>query len=490
MAETLTVTIDSGTYAVSVTGVSLFSDSALTTSVTFPQSVSADTTWYAAPAARGGRRQILVRATAPNGDNIQVDVLQSLPATVDLGEGAVDYSGPSSPGGSSAVSVTTVAAAGASQVLTFPDHGAAVYDLTGSAASCALTFTGGTADEECSLTLYLRAGSGHAWTWPTNVQWAGRSDPSLSATDDLYDIVVLTTTDACATINGPAPIVGLQAKAEPAQVTGLETTPGFTQNGLDWAAATPNGTPVTNYKIYRTAANGASGSETLLATVGNVLTYSDTGLTNGAVYRYKVSAVNAVGEGTQSAEVSGTPTAVVVSDAFTRTSASSPGTADTGQAWTAATGTWGTDGAKAYSVTGADGDQMWLDSGVTDQTIQVAVEGLTTALGAAALGRWGSTSTFYFCGADAKFNHLDLQKQVSGSWTLLGQVAYTPADGDIVELKCIGSTISGRVIRSGSTLVSVGPVTDTSIASGTKVGLRTGYASNSPARFDNFTVAA
>lgn len=157
MAETLTVTIDGGTYAVSVTGVSLFSDSALTTSVTFPQSVSADTTWYAAPAARGGRRQILVRATAPNGDNIQVDVLQSLPATVDLGEGAVDYSGPSSPGGSIPVSFLSVDGGSWSGSGKINFHAGTVQEDVGSILT--LETDGSiTVAEECLLSITVQTG--------------------------------------------------------------------------------------------------------------------------------------------------------------------------------------------------------------------------------------------------------------------------------------------------------------------------------------------
>ena len=44
--------------------------------------------------------------------------------------------------------------------------------------------------------------------------------------------------------------------------------------------------------------------------MGNVLTYTNTGLTNGTTYYYKVTAVNSVGEGgAASSEASGTPTA-------------------------------------------------------------------------------------------------------------------------------------------------------------------------------------
>jgi len=45
----------------------------------------------------------------------------------------------------------------------------------------------------------------------------------------------------------------------------------------------------------------------LLTTLGNILSYSDTGLTDNANYYYKVSAVNAVGEGALSGETLAIP---------------------------------------------------------------------------------------------------------------------------------------------------------------------------------------
>ena len=67
------------------------------------------------------------------------------------------------------------------------------------------------------------------------------------------------------------------------------------------------GSPITNYKVYR---GDTSGALSLLETVGNVLTYSDYGLENGHTYYYAISAVNSVGEGLQSSEVSATPAAL------------------------------------------------------------------------------------------------------------------------------------------------------------------------------------
>jgi fibronectin type 3 domain-containing protein len=85
----------------------------------------------------------------------------------------------------------------------------------------------------------------------------------------------------------------------------LQASAGDTQVTLTWLEPSSNGgLAITNYLIYR---GTTSGGEALLTTVGNVLTYVDTGLTNGQTYYYKVSATNSVGEGPQSSEISSVP---------------------------------------------------------------------------------------------------------------------------------------------------------------------------------------
>ena len=87
----------------------------------------------------------------------------------------------------------------------------------------------------------------------------------------------------------------------------LQATAGNGQITLTWAApVSDGGSSITNYKIYRGTSQGA---ETLLATAGNVLTYTDSSVTNNQTYYYKISAVNNVGEGPKSSEASATPTA-------------------------------------------------------------------------------------------------------------------------------------------------------------------------------------
>ena len=71
---------------------------------------------------------------------------------------------------------------------------------------------------------------------------------------------------------------------------------------LTWQPpASDGGYSITGYRMYR---GTASESETILATLGNTLSYADTNVTTGTTYYYEVSAVNALGESPRSSEVS------------------------------------------------------------------------------------------------------------------------------------------------------------------------------------------
>src|SRR3989441_1269739 len=104
------------------------------------------------------------------------------------------------------------------------------------------------------------------------------------------------------------PLTGWKLSAPPTPPSApqnLAATGGNAQVTLTWQApASDGGSPITNYKIYRGL---APSTETLLTTVGNVLTYTDSAVTNGVTYYYQVSAVNAAGEGPRSNEASAAP---------------------------------------------------------------------------------------------------------------------------------------------------------------------------------------
>ncbi len=82
-------------------------------------------------------------------------------------------------------------------------------------------------------------------------------------------------------------------------------TPGNTQVTLSWSAPGNNGgSAITGYNVY---GGTTSGSGSLIEAIGNVTTYTATGLANGQTYYFTVAAVNAAGAGANATEVSATP---------------------------------------------------------------------------------------------------------------------------------------------------------------------------------------
>jgi PKD repeat protein len=164
-------------------------------------------------------------------------------------------------------------------------------------------------------------GSATGGTAPYSYSWAfgdgttsTAQNPSHTYNSAGTDTATLTVTDSSSppkaatssvTITG-SPIAG----TVPGAPAALTATPGNGQVSLAWSAPASNGgVNITSYRVYR---GTSSGGETLLTTggcgnLGAVLSCTDTGLTNGQAYFYKVSAVNALGEGAQGTEASATP---------------------------------------------------------------------------------------------------------------------------------------------------------------------------------------
>ncbi len=107
-----------------------------------------------------------------------------------------------------------------------------------------------------------------------------------------------------------------QAGAPPAP-RGLKATPGNKQVTLAWTASSG----ATSYNVYRGTAAGAEGS-TPIATGIAQTSYTNTGLTDGTRYFYKVAAVNAGGTSPLSNEASATPDPVNVTGLVRVTSSS------------------------------------------------------------------------------------------------------------------------------------------------------------------------
>jgi PKD repeat protein len=125
----------------------------------------------------------------------------------------------------------------------------------------------------------------------------------------------LTVTDSASPAHSAASSVTITgspiAGTAPGAPTGLTASGGTGQVSLSWTPPASNGgVNITSYRVYRGA---SSGGETLVTSggcsgLGAVTSCTDTGLTNGQAYFYKVAAVNAIGEGAQSNEATATPT--------------------------------------------------------------------------------------------------------------------------------------------------------------------------------------
>jgi CARDB/Fibronectin type III domain len=108
-------------------------------------------------------------------------------------------------------------------------------------------------------------------------------------------------------VNGRRLLASVKTASTPAapNLSGKAISGSPPSNVLTWRAPDDHGSAITGYSVYRRTAGTSS---TLLAKVGGAtLSYRDSQLKAGQTYYYKVSAVNANGEGPKSNEVSPTP---------------------------------------------------------------------------------------------------------------------------------------------------------------------------------------
>jgi fibronectin type 3 domain-containing protein len=147
---------------------------------------------------------------------------------------------------------------------------------------------------------------------------SAKSTDAAGNTGPLSSALIVTIGTSSLTVPGAPSLTG--------------ATAGTASVALVWTAPASNGgSPITGYKVYRGA---SAGGETLFTTLGVVTSYTNTGLTNGTTYYYKISALNTVGESVLSNELSATPaTSATVPGAPTLTSATA-GNASVALVWT------------------------------------------------------------------------------------------------------------------------------------------------------------
>jgi chitodextrinase len=173
---------------------------------------------------------------------------------------------------------------------------------------------------------------------------------------------------------------------------------------------------------------------------------------------------------------------LTVSDSFNRVdSSTSLGVSDTGQTWTALTGTWGISSNQAYLAAGTGGIAV-IDSGKSDATIQVK-NAVITATNMRFVFRLTDSNNYYIVQTDTG-NVYKLYKNVAGTFTSLGtSTGITPANGDVLKVVTNGSSIT--VYVNGSQIITA---TDTFNQTATKHGIAHN-ALNPISRWDDFSVA-
>jgi O-glycosyl hydrolase len=104
--------------------------------------------------------------------------------------------------------------------------------------------------------------------------------------------------------SSPEATVLAVANKPSAPVIALATQTGKVTVSLTKVAAA-NGSAITGYNIYRGTTSGGQSATPIASNVA--MPYDDTTISNGTQYFYTAAAVNGLGEGTKSAEASGTP---------------------------------------------------------------------------------------------------------------------------------------------------------------------------------------
>ena len=215
-----------------------------------------------------------------------------------------------------------------------PPPPAAPTGLTATAASSTqinLSWTASTGATSYNVKRATVSGGPYT-TVATGVTGTTYNNTGLTASTTYYYVVSAVNT-AGESPNSAQASATTPANPPPPAPTGLTATAGNAQVTLSWTASTG----ATSYNIKRATVSG--GPYTTIATNVTSLSYTNTGLVNGTVYYYVVSAVNANGESANSAQVSATPSAGSLPPAPTGLTATAAGNnSDVRLNWTAVTG--------------------------------------------------------------------------------------------------------------------------------------------------------
>jgi hypothetical protein len=170
--------------------------------------------------------------------------------------------------------------------------------------SATLTWRGSTSGSPTSYSIYRGTISdGEAVTPVGTVSGTTTTFTDTGLTNAktyFYNVAANNSVGVSPDSNEVSVIPAASATVPPAPA-GLAATAGNGSVGLTWAASAG----ATSYSVYRGTAPGAEGSTPVGTTTST--SFTDTGLTNGTAYYYKVTASNSVGASPSSNEATATP---------------------------------------------------------------------------------------------------------------------------------------------------------------------------------------
>jgi hypothetical protein len=280
-------------------------------------------------------------------------------------------------------------------------------------------------------------------------------------------------------VTTPIPSYAAGAPAAPAQVTGLTVNPSADQAvTLNWSTPANNGALITDYTIqYRI---GTGSWTTFAHTASTATTATISGLTNGTTYGFRVAAVNSVGTGSYSAEVTQAAMAYYFVDDFNRADANTLGTTSFGsKAWAIAAGTvaapatavWSISSGKAYTSNSQADATAVVTSNSADGTLEMTIS--TQSIGSGSYGdsglvsRYQDQDNFWLLYADRVAAVYKVMKKSGGTFTTLTTSAVPLANGDVLK-----TVMNGNVQTFYVNGVQIHTVTDSAFATSVKHGMR------------------
>src|SRR5437899_12766108 len=112
----------------------------------------------------------------------------------------------------------------------------------------------------------------------------------------MNSVIATSLSNTASATNTP---ITITAPSYPTRLTA--TTVSSSQINLSWTTpSSTGGSAITGYKIERSTNGGSTWSNIVSSTGSTATTYSNTGLTSGTTYTYRLSAINSVGASSSS----------------------------------------------------------------------------------------------------------------------------------------------------------------------------------------------